>query len=162
MMAEKTRAGLVPGPNGELPLDIVVCEVIASPNFMWMLMPKPKRAAAPKAEAAHKAPTKKQAQRPPPPPPEPTHKKEVKCGLSSLQYTALLCKAIVTQMKAWLESHRKSVQESRSRTSNPDTHEVLCFCMQVPLDMDLPQRSRIQPRTLYLPWVQAVVLSVAR
>ena len=45
-LSEKTRAGPPLGPGGELPLDKYVPEAVASPSVMWLLMPKPKTAAA--------------------------------------------------------------------------------------------------------------------
>ena len=42
-MAEMTRAGLHPGPNGELPLDPHVKSLLDGPELRWMLMPLPKR-----------------------------------------------------------------------------------------------------------------------
>ena len=73
------------------------------------------------------------------------------------QYTALLCKAIVTQMKAWLESHGKSMQECDSLKDHAaavqshkrprHTRGPLLLQdfktkvhVQVPLDMDLPPK----------------------
>eukprot|EP00435_Cladocopium_sp_Y103_P049658 s1454_g15.t1 len=41
-LAEKTRAGFRPGPNGELPLDIATEEVLQAADLRWMLMPRPK------------------------------------------------------------------------------------------------------------------------
>ena len=48
-LAELTRAGLHPGPNGQLPLDEHVRALLQSPELKWMLMPLPKR---PQARAA--------------------------------------------------------------------------------------------------------------
>ena len=45
-LAERTRAGLVPGPNGELPLDLSTIEILEGPELRWMLMPLPKRGPA--------------------------------------------------------------------------------------------------------------------
>ena len=42
-LAELTRAGLHPGPNGQLPLDDHVKNLIKGPELRWMLMPLPKR-----------------------------------------------------------------------------------------------------------------------
>lgn len=44
-LAERTRGGLHLGPNGELPLDDPVDELLAGPEIKWMLMPLPKRSA---------------------------------------------------------------------------------------------------------------------
>lgn len=41
-LAELTRAGLPLGPNGELPLDKHVDDVLRLPSVMWLLMPRPK------------------------------------------------------------------------------------------------------------------------
>ena len=42
-LAEKTRAGLKPGPAGELPLDIPTTQLLEGPELRWMLMPMPKK-----------------------------------------------------------------------------------------------------------------------
>ena len=47
-LAEKTRAGLPLGPQGELPLDTYVEAILELPAVMWLLMPKPKGAATDK------------------------------------------------------------------------------------------------------------------
>ncbi|CAE7775406.1 unnamed protein product [Symbiodinium sp. CCMP2592] len=41
-MGELTRAGLVPGADGSLPLDIPVSRVLAGSHIQWMLMPRQK------------------------------------------------------------------------------------------------------------------------
>ena len=41
-LAELTRAGLPLGPNGELPMDKHVDDVLRLPSVMWLLMPRPK------------------------------------------------------------------------------------------------------------------------
>ena len=46
-LGELTRGGLSPGPAGELPLDIHLCEVLRSPAVMWLLMPKQKQGSSP-------------------------------------------------------------------------------------------------------------------
>ena len=51
-LAEMTRAGLRPGPNGQLPLDDHVKTLLQGPELKWMLMPLPKRQAT-KVEATH-------------------------------------------------------------------------------------------------------------
>ena len=45
-LAELTRAGLRPGPNGQLPLDDHVKELLKGPELKWLLMPLPKRPAS--------------------------------------------------------------------------------------------------------------------
>lgn len=45
-MAELTRAGMRPGPAGELPLDLPSEQVLAGAEIRWMLMPNPIRKAA--------------------------------------------------------------------------------------------------------------------
>eukprot|EP00435_Cladocopium_sp_Y103_P026878 s2040_g6.t1 len=55
-LSEKTRAGLPLGPNGELPLDQHVDSVLGLPAVMWLLMQKPKAAAAEKPLASAAAP----------------------------------------------------------------------------------------------------------
>ena len=59
-LSEKTRSGLPMGPQGELPLDQYVQQVLEMPAVMWLLMPKPKAAAAekPSNAAAKPAPKK--------------------------------------------------------------------------------------------------------
>ena len=42
-LAELTRGGLHPGPNGQLPLDDHVRALLQGPEIKWMLMPLPKR-----------------------------------------------------------------------------------------------------------------------
>ena len=42
-LAEATRAGFRNGPNGELPLDVHVKNILEGPEIRWMLMPMPKR-----------------------------------------------------------------------------------------------------------------------
>ena len=42
-LAELTRAGLHPGPNGQLPLDEHVKTLLNGPELRWMLMPMPRR-----------------------------------------------------------------------------------------------------------------------
>ena len=62
-LAEKTRAGLPMGPNGELPLDQHMESVLALPSVMWLLMPKP-RSAAPEKNNNTAAPSNPAAKRP--------------------------------------------------------------------------------------------------
>ena len=57
-LAEMTRAGLQPGPNGQLPLDDHVRTLLRGPELKWMLMPMPKRHVG-KSEPAN---TKKEAE----------------------------------------------------------------------------------------------------
>ena len=59
-LSEKTRSGLPMGPQGELPLDQCVQQVLEMPAVMWLLMPKPKAASAkkPSNAAAKPAPKK--------------------------------------------------------------------------------------------------------
>ncbi|CAJ1388492.1 unnamed protein product [Effrenium voratum] len=45
-LADKTRAGLAPGPLGELPLDQFVDEVLRLPSFQWVLMQRPAQKAS--------------------------------------------------------------------------------------------------------------------
>ena len=61
-LAERTRAGLPLGPNGELPLDQHIEQVLVLPSVMWLLMPKPRTAAVEKnatATAPSNQPTKR-------------------------------------------------------------------------------------------------------
>ena len=58
-LAEMTRAGLQPGPNGQLPLDDHVRTLLRGPELKWMLMPMPKRHVG-KSEPANT--TKKEAE----------------------------------------------------------------------------------------------------
>ena len=51
-LAECTRAGLPMGPQGELPLDQHVEKIVGLPSVMWLLMQRPKGAAADKPAAA--------------------------------------------------------------------------------------------------------------
>ena len=98
------------------------------------------------------------------------------------QYTALLCKAIVTQMKAWLESHGKSMQECDSLKDHAaavQSHKQPRHTRGPLLLQDFKAKVHVQvstghglasedpgfspaPFTGLTPWVQAVVLSVAR
>ena len=62
-LAELTRGGLHPGPNGQLPLDDHVKELLRGPELRWMLMPLPKRqqpkaapADVPRAPPIHASP----------------------------------------------------------------------------------------------------------
>ena len=66
-LAEKTRAGLPLGPAGELPLDTHVKSVLETPSVMWLLMQKPKSAAADKPVAAAPAPKAEPRKTAPPP-----------------------------------------------------------------------------------------------
>ncbi|CAJ1357297.1 unnamed protein product, partial [Effrenium voratum] len=45
-LADKTRAGLAPGPLGELPLDQFVDDVLRLPSFQWVLMQRPAQKAS--------------------------------------------------------------------------------------------------------------------
>lgn len=62
-MAESTRGGLKPGPNGELPLDIPTETILRSPELRWMLMPMPKKSHS----VAHSDVTSKKTQKQPEP-----------------------------------------------------------------------------------------------
>ena len=61
-LAERTRSGLPLGPQGELPLDRHLDDIIALPSVMWLLMPKPKSATADRPAAAPKPAPKKTTQ----------------------------------------------------------------------------------------------------
>ena len=61
-LAERTRSGLPLGPQGELPLDRHLEDILALPSVMWLLMPKPKSATADRPAAAPKPAPKKTTQ----------------------------------------------------------------------------------------------------
>ena len=58
-LSEKTRSGLPLGPQGELPLDQYVQQVLEMPAVMWLLMPKPKSALAERPSGAGPKPAPK-------------------------------------------------------------------------------------------------------
>ena len=59
---KRTRSGLPLGPQGELPLDRHLDDILALPSVMWLLMPKPKSATADRPAAAPKPAPKKTTQ----------------------------------------------------------------------------------------------------
>ena len=61
-LAERTRSGLPLGPQGELPLDRHLDDILALPSVMWLLMPKPKSATADRPAAVPKPAPKKTTQ----------------------------------------------------------------------------------------------------
>ena len=88
-LAESTRAGMRPGPNGELPLDIPATEILEGAEIRWMLMPMPKRSAGSNASHDVASPKKQKVDSEPKKPNTPKKSKDDALKLKRMKRTPM-------------------------------------------------------------------------